>query len=135
MLIVFLLDVWPPHRYDPVHGNGGSPILVDDKLINEGDMVPLLTEDGRRPRQVPVPISPEAVDQILIDDAVHAAGLHRDVDALLDDPELRSQDRLGEGEMIFIDNRWTLHGRVEFQDSDQGHQRLMLRTWIAADVS
>lgn len=56
-------------------------------------------------------------------------------DALLDDPELRSQDRLGEGEMIFIDNRWTLHGRVEFQDSDQGHQRLMLRTWIAADVS
>lgn len=57
------------------------------------------------------------------------------LDALLDSPGLRSQDRLREGEMIFIDNRWTLHGRVAFQDSDHGHQRLMLRTWIAAEVS
>ncbi|MEU6275760.1 TauD/TfdA family dioxygenase [Streptomyces populi] len=68
-------------------------------------------------------IAPLTEDQIRAFDAL---------DALLDNPELRSQDRLGEGEMIFIDNRWTLHGRVEFRDSEHGHQRLMLRTWIAA---
>ena len=57
------------------------------------------------------------------------------LDALLNSPQLRSQDRLSEGEMIFIDNRWTLHGRVEFQDAEGDDQRLMLRTWIAADLS
>ncbi|MFD0425108.1 TauD/TfdA family dioxygenase [Streptomyces parvus] len=57
------------------------------------------------------------------------------LDTLLDTPELRSQDRLEEGEMIFIDNRWTLHGRVEFRDLEGAHQRLMLRTWIASQDS
>lgn len=52
------------------------------------------------------------------------------LDSLLDSPDLWSRDRLREGEMIFIDNRWTLHGRVEFQDRQGDHQRLMLRTWI-----
>ncbi|MEU1351096.1 TauD/TfdA family dioxygenase [Streptomyces sp. NPDC005786] len=54
------------------------------------------------------------------------------LDGLLDSPELWSRGRLREGEMIFIDNRWTLHGRVEFQDLQGDHQRLMLRTWIGA---
>ena len=52
------------------------------------------------------------------------------LDALLDSPDLQSRDRLREGEMIFIDNRWTLHGRVAFQDMEGDEQRLMLRTWI-----
>jgi alpha-ketoglutarate-dependent taurine dioxygenase len=39
-------------------------------------------------------------------------------------------DRLSPGEMVFIDNRWTLHGRVAFQDQAEDRQRLMLRTWI-----
>ncbi|MFD5424202.1 TauD/TfdA family dioxygenase [Streptomyces sp. NPDC127084] len=70
--------------------------------------------------------------QPLTPEQVHALDT---LDALLDSPELRSQGRLQEGEMIFIDNRWTLHGRVEFRDLDGGHQRLMLRTWIAAQDS
>ncbi|MEV6165591.1 TauD/TfdA family dioxygenase [Streptomyces sp. NPDC052052] len=68
----------------------------------------------------------------LTDNQVHALDV---LDALLDRPDLQSQDRLREGEMIFIDNRWTLHGRVEFQDVEGAHQRLMLRTWIAARSS
>ena len=41
------------HRYSPVHGNGGTPILVDDKLIFSGDgsdkqfVAALNTADGK----------------------------------------------------------------------------------------
>lgn len=41
------------HRYAPVHGNGGTPILVDDKLVFSGDggdkqfIVALHTDNGK----------------------------------------------------------------------------------------
>jgi outer membrane protein assembly factor BamB len=41
------------HRYAPVHGNGGTPILVDDKLVFSGDggdkqfVVALNTDNGK----------------------------------------------------------------------------------------
>lgn len=51
-------------RYSPVHGNGGSPIVVDDKLIYSGDgaedpfVVALNKETGKviwkTPRKVEV---------------------------------------------------------------------------------
>jgi len=56
------------------------------------------------------------------------------LDSLLDSPALWTRGRLRAGEMIFIDNRWTLHGRTEFQDAPGGG-RLMLRTWISANPS
>ncbi|GGK72805.1 TauD/TfdA family dioxygenase [Mangrovihabitans endophyticus] len=53
------------------------------------------------------------------------------LDALIESPDLQFVDRLSAGEMTFIDNRWTLHGRVAFEDEAGDSQRLMLRTWIA----
>lgn len=57
------------------------------------------------------------------------------LDSLLDSPALWTRDRLRPGEMIFIDNRRTLHGRTEFQDAPGGEGRLMLRTWISTNPS
>jgi len=52
------------------------------------------------------------------------------LDSLIESRDLQHVDRLSAGEMIFIDNRWTLHGRVAFEDQAGDSQRLMLRTWI-----
>jgi alpha-ketoglutarate-dependent taurine dioxygenase len=52
------------------------------------------------------------------------------LDALIESRDLQHVDRLSAGEMVFIDNRWTLHGRVAFEDPAGDRQRLMLRTWI-----
>ncbi|WP_031513257.1 TauD/TfdA family dioxygenase [Streptomyces sp. NRRL F-5123] len=52
------------------------------------------------------------------------------LDALVESRDLQYTDRLSKGEMIFIDNRWTLHGRVAFEDREGDDRRLMLRTWI-----
>jgi alpha-ketoglutarate-dependent taurine dioxygenase len=52
------------------------------------------------------------------------------LDALIESRDLQHVDRLSKGEMIVIDNRWTLHGRVAFEDQAGDSQRLMLRTWI-----
>jgi alpha-ketoglutarate-dependent taurine dioxygenase len=52
------------------------------------------------------------------------------LDALIESRDLQYVDRLSAGEMIFIDNRWTLHGRVAFEDQAGDSPRLMLRTWI-----
>ncbi|MEU6072759.1 TauD/TfdA family dioxygenase [Micromonospora sp. NPDC047074] len=52
------------------------------------------------------------------------------LDALIESRDLQYVDRLSAGEMIFIDNRWTLHGRVAFEDRAGDSRRLMLRTWI-----
>ncbi|MFI6505402.1 TauD/TfdA family dioxygenase [Nonomuraea typhae] len=53
------------------------------------------------------------------------------LDALIESREQQQVDRLSAGEMVFIDNRWTLHGRVAFEDRAGDSRRLMLRTWIA----
>lgn len=56
------------------------------------------------------------------------------LDAAIESPDLQHVDRLEPGEMIFVDNRWTLHGRVAFDDQAGDDRRLMLRTWITRGV-
>ncbi|MEY9846403.1 alpha-ketoglutarate-dependent taurine dioxygenase [Streptacidiphilus sp. BW17] len=55
------------------------------------------------------------------------------LDDILDDPGVWRRERLSAGEIVFIDNRWTLHGRTEFVDHAGAEQRLMIRVWISAD--
>ena len=49
-------------------------------------------------------------------------------------PELRLAMTLQEGDMQFLSNHTTLHGRSAFEDTDvAGRQRHLLRMWIALD--
>lgn len=76
-------------------------------------------EIGHRHRHVPALTE----DQMAAMDAL---------DAVLDNPAYQHcQLRLEPGDMVFINNRSTLHGRTEFSDdAENGEKRLMLRTWI-----
>ena len=51
-------------------------------------------------------------------------------------PELRLAMRLAEGDMQFLSNHTTLHGRSAFEDTEVAdRQRHLLRMWIALDDS
>jgi alpha-ketoglutarate-dependent taurine dioxygenase len=49
--------------------------------------------------------------------------------AITTEPALMTKFRLSEGDVLLIDNRWVLHGRTNFVDSDR-QTRHLLRIWI-----
>lgn len=113
-----------PVHFDTRDDTPGVPRTVVRPVLQSGDgqdrvhYLREYIEIGHRQPGV-APLSAEQVEAL---DAF---------DALLDSSDLQTRDRLAEGEMIFIDNRWILHGRVAFEDAEGDERRLMLRTWIS----
>ncbi len=56
------------------------------------------------------------------------------LDAVLNREDLQVKDRLLPGELVVVNNLTMCHGRTEFQDGASRDGRLMLRTWIRADI-
>jgi alpha-ketoglutarate-dependent taurine dioxygenase len=47
------------------------------------------------------------------------------------EPELRVEFLLGPGQMLFANNRWTLHNRTAFEDYPEPERRRhLVRLWL-----
>jgi alpha-ketoglutarate-dependent taurine dioxygenase len=138
LILVRLADVLPelrrmpevlaqlrqPLHFDTRDDSPGAPRTVPRPILEERNgkehihYLREYIELGHRHPEVPS-LTPEQTDAL---DAL---------DALIERPDVHHVDRLSPGEIVFVDNRWTLHGRVAFEDRAGDGQRLMLRTWIA----
>ncbi|HEY7329078.1 MAG TPA: TauD/TfdA family dioxygenase [Gemmataceae bacterium] len=55
------------------------------------------------------------------------------LDEVANDPTLRAEFSLKQGDMFFINNRWILHNRTAFEDYDEMEQRRhLVRLWLRA---
>jgi alpha-ketoglutarate-dependent taurine dioxygenase len=53
------------------------------------------------------------------------------LDEVANDPTLRAEFALKQGDMFFINNRWILHNRTAFEDHDEVEQRRhLVRLWL-----
>jgi hypothetical protein len=119
-----------------------APFHVDRRGgVREGEaptvQVPVIAWDGRellfRYLRYWIEAGHQKVEQPLTPAQVRALDV---LDEVLRRPELRVEFPLRRGQMLFTNNRWTLHNRTAFEDHPEPERRRhLIRLWLRAQAS